>query len=128
MKYGFSRTLEASFEKTDQDIREALQEKGFGVVTEIDVQKTMREKLGIEQDKYKILGVCKPQFAHQAISAEKEIGLLLPCNVVIWQNDDKSTTVCAIDARKMLSIAERPEFETMADQVNLELRSAIEAL
>ena len=114
MKYGYSKTVNRSVEDLEKGVRASLQEVGFGVLTEINVQKAMKEKLGKSFRKYKILGACNPSIAFQALSEETEIGLLLPCNVVVWENDDKTATVAAIDAKVMLTVTGRDDMEEMA--------------
>lgn len=128
MKYGYKKTLSMGFEDVNNAVRESLKEKGFGILTEINVKDAFKEKLGVDFRRYLILGACNPPFAHQALSAELEIGLLLPCNVVIWENDDNSTTVAAIDASQMLSITGRDDLGPLSTKVNNLLREAVDAL
>jgi len=127
MKYGYSKTVNRSVEDLEKGVRASLQEVGFGVLTEINVQKAMKEKLGKSFRKYKILGACNPSIAFQALSEETEIGLLLPCNVVVWENDDKTATVAAIDAKVMLTVTGRNDMEEMANQINKLLQKAIDS-
>ncbi|MBT3299507.1 MAG: DUF302 domain-containing protein [Candidatus Marinimicrobia bacterium] len=127
MKYGYSKTVNRSVEDLEKGVRASLQEVGFGVLTEINVQKAMKEKLGKSFRKYKILGACNPSIAFQALSEETEIGLLLPCNVVVWENDDKTATVAAIDAKVMLTVTGRDDMEEMANQINKLLQKAIDS-
>ena len=127
MKYGYSKTVNRSVEDLEKGVRASLQEGGFGVLTEINVQKAMKEKLGKSFRKYKILGACNPSIAFQALSEETEIGLLLPCNVVVWENDDKTATVAAIDAKVMLTVTGRDDMEEMANQINKLLQKAIDS-
>ncbi len=116
------------FEKADEKIRETLKSNGFGVITEIDVKKTMKEKLDVSFQKYKILGACNPPIAHQALKTELEVGLLLPCNVILWENEDTTTTISAIDARKMLSITEIDGMDEVAQHVNALLKESVDAV
>ena len=104
MNYGYQRTVQLSFEDADNRIRETLEENGFGVLTEIDVKNTLKKKLDKDFQKYTILGACNPPLAFEALNDEQAIGLLLPCNVVLWENEDLSTTIAAIDANKMKTI------------------------
>ena len=127
MKYGYSKTVNRSVEDLEKGVRASLQEVGFGVLTEINVQKAMKEKLGKSFRKYKILGACNPSIAFQALSEETEIGLLLPCNVVVWENDGKTATVAAIDAKVMLTVTGRDDMEEMANQINKLLQKAIDS-
>jgi len=128
MSYGYQKTLNQKFEDVDQKIRETLKERGFGVLTEIDVKETLKKKLDVDFQKYRILGACNPPFAYQALTTEKEIGLLLPCNVVLWENEDGSTTLSAIDATQMLALSDREELKDLADNVSKLLREAVDAV
>ena len=128
MIYSYQRTIKGKFEDIDSVLCKSLMEQGFGIITEIDVKATMQEKLNVEFRNYKILGACNPAIAHEALSMEPEIGLLLPCNVVLWENDDESITVSAIDAVKLLSLTGRDDLNETAEKVNNSLRNAIDAL
>lgn len=128
MEYGYQRQVQLSFEEADKKIRETLKARGFGILTEIDVKKTLKEKLNESFKKYKILGACNPPIAHKALTMENEIGLLLPCNVILWENKDGSTTVTAIDAKKMLSIVELDGLDEMASHISGLLKEAVDAL
>jgi uncharacterized protein (DUF302 family) len=102
-RYTLTAVTAVPFDDAVERVRSELREEGFGVLCEIDVQATLREKLGVEQDRYTILGACNPPLAHQALSAEPELGTLLPCNVAVYERDGE-THVSAIDADRMLSI------------------------
>lgn len=128
MDYGYQRIINKSFENVNQEIRESLQKRGFGVLTEINVNETLKKKLGVDFRKYLILGACNPAFAYEALEAELEIGLLLPCNVVLWENEDGTTTLSAIDAQKMLGVSEMAGLEEVAEKVNNLLRQAVDAV
>jgi uncharacterized protein (DUF302 family) len=106
-------------------IRAELKEEGFGVLSEIDVQATLREKLGAEMEPYLILGACNPPLAHQALDTEPELGALLPCNVVVYQRGGE-THISAIDAERMLSIVGNNELEPVAAQVRDKLAAVVE--
>ncbi|MBI3921360.1 MAG: DUF302 domain-containing protein, partial [Armatimonadetes bacterium] len=108
--------------------REALTSQGFGVITEIDVKKTMKEKLDEDFRPYIILGACNPSLAHRALSVEPEIGLLLPCNVCVWDNEDGTSTVAAIDVEVLFQIVQRPELMAVAEAVSAKLHRVMEAL
>ncbi|MFQ6604652.1 MAG: DUF302 domain-containing protein [Fidelibacterota bacterium] len=128
MNYGYKRVVTKSFDEVNQKIRNTLQEKGFGVLTEINVKDTLRKKLDVDFKKYIILGACNPPIAHRALSADNGVGLLLPCNVVLWENEDGSTTVAAINAQKMLAITGLDGLDEMAGKVNDLLRQAVDAV
>lgn len=129
MKYGYSKTVDLSYEEALERVQETLKEQGFGVLTEIDVKATMKKKLDADMNNYKILGACNPPFAHQALEAEQEIGLLLPCNVIVYSKDDGSTVVSAVDARAMLSIVgDDPGMQKIASEVTQRLQNAIDAV
>ena len=126
MNYGYKRTVELSFEEVDDRIRSSLEEQGFGVVTEIDVKNTLKKKLDKDFQKYTILGACNPPLAFEALEDEQAIGLLLPCNVVLWENEDSSTTIAAIDADKMMTIVKNNQLYNLAKKVNTLLKKAVD--
>lgn len=127
MYYLTKRIEGGDFAGTVERVREALAEEGFGVLTEIDVQATLREKLGEETDPYLILGACNPPLAHRAISAEPQIGVLLPCNVVVRQ-DDAAVVVDAMDPESVMSVVESPGVGEIAAEVRKRLSSVVEAV
>ncbi len=117
----------ASFEPTIERVTAALKEQGFGVLTEIDVQATLKEKLGVDLAPYRILGACNPPFAHQALLAEPDIGLLLPCNVVVRQ-EGEDVVVAFVDPVAMFAVVGRSDMEDLAQQVRERLLRAAESL
>jgi uncharacterized protein (DUF302 family) len=126
MSYSNQRIVNGPFDDVDHRIRESLQNQGFGIITEIDVKETFKKKLDIDFSRYKILGACNPPIAHKLLCEDKQIGLLLPCNVVLWENSDSTVTVAAIDAREMLKITDRSDFSKNANEVNALLKKALE--
>ncbi len=125
--YGMSRQTGLSFEEANERIRAVLKEQGFGVLTEIDLQGALREKLGKEVQPYVILGACNPPLADRAIAAEPSIGLLLPCNVVIRQTD-KGVVVEAMDPEAAMGIVDNPEVTEVAAEARRRLAAALDAL
>jgi uncharacterized protein (DUF302 family) len=125
--YGFGTTLPVSYEQALVRVKEALKAEGFGVLTEIDVRKTLHEKLGEEMEPYMILGACNPQLAHRALNEEPEIGLLLPCNVVVRAEGSNSRVEIA-DPEAMLSIAGNEQLAALATEAKHRLQRALEAL
>lgn len=126
MNYGISKVVDLSYEDALEKVTEELLKEGFGVLTEIDIKATLKKKLNVDHNKYKILGACNPPLAHKALTAEPEIGLLLPCNVVVYENDDQQTIVAAIDAKMMMSVVGGDDIEPIADEVNQKLAKVIE--
>jgi len=118
--YTLTAATTTPFSDAVERVRAELKEEGFGVLSEIDVQATLREKLGEEVDPYVILGACNPPLAHQALSAEPELGTLLPCNVVVYERDGE-THISAVDAERMLSIVGNDELAPIAAKVREKL-------
>ncbi|MES9817212.1 MAG: DUF302 domain-containing protein [Candidatus Thiodiazotropha sp.] len=126
--YSFKTSVEGDLERVETRVVEALKNEGFGVLTEIDVQATMKIKLGIEKRPYKILGACNPSLANQAIDAEPDIGLLLPCNVVIRQEEGGGITVAFMDPVAVLQLVEGEKIADMARDVKSRLERVRDAL
>jgi len=125
--YGYTNKITLSFEEADKKVREELQKEGFGILTEIDIQATLKKKLDVDLEKYTILGACNPPYAHKALLAEKEIGLLLPCNVIIYQNNDK-VNVSAILPTRAMSIVDNPKLVKIAEEIEAKLKKVIDSL
>ena len=127
--YGLTRTLPGtSFADAIPIVTAALAAQGFGVLTEIDIAATLKKKLDVDHRPYVILGACNPPLAYEALSAEPAIGLLLPCNVVVTQNDDGDAIVSAIDPRAMFSVILRPDIAPLAEEVYERLNKVVAAL
>ena len=123
--YTLAATTRLSFAQAVERARDELKAEGFGVLCEIDVQATLREKLGVEEEPYTILGACNPPLAYQALTAEAELGVLLPCNVVVYERGG-STHISAIDAERMLSIVGNDELAPTATEVRRRLAAVVE--
>jgi len=126
--YHFAIRLQGDIDDIENRVREALQAEGFGVLTEIDIQKTMQAKLGEAYPPFRILGACNPPFAHRALQAEPEIGLLLPCNVIV-REEEGEVVVSFMDPSAVLTLVERPEVKALAGEVRerlLRVRDALE--
>lgn len=128
MKYGITREVELDFDTAVERITEELSKEGFGVLTEIDVQATLKKKLDLDRRPYKILGACNPHFAHQALEMEEGLGLLLPCNAVVYESDSGKTVIGAIDAHAMLGVVGNAALDPVADEVNGRLKRAIDSV
>ena len=126
MNYGTSVITDLTFDEAVDKVRAALAEQGFGVLTEIDVRATMKAKLGIDVEPQVILGACNPQLAHRALETDPGIGLLLPCNVVV-RRDGERTIVSALDPQVMVTLPERPDLQPVADEAGERLRAALAA-
>ena len=127
MTYGNTRRFDAPLDEMEPRVRAALQERGFGVLTEIDVAATLKEKLGIDREPYRILGACNPNLAHQAIEAEPDVGLLLPCNVILYR-DGAETVVSFVDPHAMLGVAGADGLDDLADEAAGLLSEALAAV
>lgn len=129
MTIAIATTLQTSFEDAVKRTREALAQQGFGVLTEIDVKATMKHKLSVDMEDYLILGACNPPLAHQAVTIDPQIGLLLPCNVVVRadRTDPGSVIVEAINPRVLVDVTAEPALEDVAEQVGAKLHAALMA-
>lgn len=128
IRYGFGKTVPMDFERAIDVVTEALQAEGFGVLTDIDVQATLKKKLGEDMPPYRILGACNPPLAHQALAAEPPIGLLLPCNVVVRQEDNGTVHVEFMDPAAVLDLVDNPAVHELAAQVRARLERVCAAL
>jgi uncharacterized protein (DUF302 family) len=126
--YGFSRKLGMPYEEAVEKATAALKGQGFGVLTEIDVKATLKKKLNVDFRRYVILGACNPPFAHKALSAELEIGLLLPCNVIVYETEDGGSVVSALNPMAALGVVDNPAMNEIAEQVTAKIKRAVESL
>lgn len=127
MKYGFSKTTDYNFEQAIEKVTEELKKEGFGVLTTIDVKETLKKKIDVDFKKYTILGACNPKLAHDALQVEEELGLLLPCNVIVYEKNDK-TVVSIFDPRVMTLVIENPEMKPVAEEVKNKLQRVLESV
>ena len=124
-RYTLSSSTALPYVEAVERVRAELKNAGFGVLCEIDVQATLREKLGVEQEPYLILGACNPPLAHQALGAEPELGVLLPCNVVVYEKGGE-TQIAAVDPERMLSIVDNDQLAPVAAEVKARLAGVVE--
>jgi uncharacterized protein (DUF302 family) len=129
LEYGFKKTVPFPVEEADERLREALQREGFGILTEIDVKATLKKKLNVDFRPYKILGACNPPMAHQALESETDIGLLLPCNVIVYAGDEEGTSVVGVlDPKVQLGLTGRDDIGHLAEEVRSRMERVLDAL
>jgi len=126
--YGISRKVDLTVEEAEARIRETLAERGFGILTEIDVKNTIKNKLGVEIKPYKILGACKPQLAHKALGAETEIGLLMPCNAIVYEDANGDTHIAVQNPERAFEMVDNPGVKEVAAEAKKGLVDALEAV
>jgi uncharacterized protein (DUF302 family) len=127
IKYGFTKEMDIPYEIVVERAREALKKEGFGILTEIDVREKMKEKLGVDMKKYIILGACNPQNAYKAILAEENIGLMLPCNVIVYEKGSK-TVLSVIRPTVAMRMVDNAELQKVAEEVEAQLKKAFDAI
>jgi uncharacterized protein (DUF302 family) len=126
--FGIRKPLRATYDEALARVPEALKSEGFGVLTEIDIQGTLKQKLGVDFRRYKILGACNPPFAHEALVEDLVAGLLLPCNVVVYEGDDGRAVVMAVDPSQTVAATGNPKLASLAERVGDKLARAISRL
>jgi len=124
--YAFSTVLEASYEDAVSRVTDALKKEGFGVLTEIDVKSTLKKKLDVDFRKYVILGACNPLYAHRTLQADLDVGLLLPCNVIVYETDDKKAYVSAFNPVSALEVIKSEELRKIAKEVSEKLKRVLD--
>lgn len=127
MKYGFSKITDYGFEQAIDKVTEELKKEGFGVLTTIDVKDTLKKKIDVDFKKYTILGACNPKLAYSALQVEEELGLLLPCNIIVYEKSGK-TVVSVFDPIIMTVVIENPEMKPVAEEVKKKLQRVLEAV
>ena len=128
MQYSFSKILDLSFDDAVNKVIDELKKEGFGVLTDIDVQMTLKKKLDVDFRKYRILGACNPPFAYKALQAESRIGTMLPCNVIVQETEQGEIEVSAIDPVASMQTIENPKLQDIADQVQAKLKKVVDSL
>jgi uncharacterized protein (DUF302 family) len=119
------KTVALGYDEAVKKVRGALKDQGFGILTEIDIKEKMKEKLGVDFQRYIILGACNPPLAHKALLAEPDIGLLLPCNVIVYENGERESVVAAADPEAMMQVAGNDALRTIAEDAKTRLRKAL---
>lgn len=125
--YGYKKQVKASYEETVQKTRAELKKEGFGILTEIDVRATLKEKLNVDYDNYIILGACNPPFAYQAFQAEKDIGLLMPCNVIVYEQDGE-TFVSTMLPTVVMSVINNDKLESVGNEIEQKLKKVVDSV
>jgi len=128
MSYYFSKTIKLPFDEAVAKVTDELKKEGFGILTEIDVKATLKKKLDVDFRKYMILGACNPPFAYQALQAEDRIGLMLPCNVIVQEKEDRAVEVSAIDPIASMQAVKNEKLAGVAAQVQAKLKKVIDSL
>ena len=128
MSYYISKTVDRAFDAVVADVTARLKEQGFGLLTDIDVQSTLKAKIGADMAKYRILGACNPRFAHQALQIEDKLGVLLPCNVIVRETPDRKVEVASIDPVAAMERTGNPALRSTAEEVRRLLTKAVSQL
>lgn len=128
MKYYINKTIAANFDKATELVREALKQEGFGILSEIDIQQTLKEKLSVDFRRYKILGACNPPYAYKALQQEDKIGTMLPCNVIIQETGENQVEVAAVDPSISMMVVDNKELAGIAGEIKGKLEQVIKSL
>jgi len=128
MSYGFSKKVNLTYDEAIETVTEELKKEGFGILTEIDIKATLKKKLNVDFRPYKILGACNPPFAHKALQAEEQIGLMLPCNVIVYVNDNGETIVSAVDPAASMQAVKNEALGEVAETIQGKLMDVINRL
>ena len=128
MKYSYSKDIESSFQDTENKVRESLMDIGFGVLTEINMKDAFKSKLDLDYKNYKILGACNPTLAHEALDSESLIGILMPCNILVIDNENQTTKIVFPNAKSLLEVTDNKDIFKLADKVDDLLKSAFDAI
>jgi uncharacterized protein (DUF302 family) len=126
--FGIRKTLDLGFDEALAKVPEALKAEGFGVLTEIDVQATLKKKLDVDFRRYRILGACNPPFAHRALQHSLDVGMLMPCNVIVYETDEGKAVVSAVDPMQTMAAQGDPAMRPLAEQVQQKLQRVIDSL
>ncbi|NIA30670.1 MAG: DUF302 domain-containing protein [Actinobacteria bacterium] len=127
-KYAFSKIVGLGYDEAIEKVTGELKKEGFGILTEIDVKETLKKKLDVDFKPYKILGACNPPYAYKSLQAEEQIGLMLPCNVIVYVNDNDETVVAAVDPAASMQAVDNPNLGEVAQTIQGKLKSVIERL
>ena len=128
MTFGIAKTLDVPFDEALAKVPEALKAEGFGVLTEIDVQATLKKKLDVDFRRYRILGACNPPFAHRALQHSLDVGMLMPCNVIVYETDDGKTVVSAVDPMQTMAAQGDAAIQPLAEEVQRRLERVVASL
>ena len=128
MNYYFNKTLNEDFDKVIEKVTEELKKEGFGILTEINVNETLKKKLDVDFRRYQILGACNPQFAHKALEAEDKIGTMLPCNVIVQQKNETTVEVAAINPLASMQAVENKKLNDVANEITERLKNVVNRL
>ena len=124
MRYSYSKDITSNFQDTEKKVRDALTDIGFGILTEINMRDAFKAKLDLEYKNYKILGACNPNLAHEALQSESLIGILMPCNILVIDNEDNTTKIVFPSAKSLLEITDNSDIDQLSDKVDDLLKTA----